>query len=157
MSDPPKDAQPKAQAGRNREAEGVAGEVGVLHSNVDLWESRFSNQVLRLMQKGTTGLKNIQLLRWCQELGMEPLWNIIYGFPGESPSEYVRMARLLPLLTHLGPPQSCGPIRLDRFSPYFNHPDVGSGVPEAQVRGVLHTLQKAKLMVEDEGHYLRAC
>ena len=40
MSDQEKDAQPKAQAGRNREAEGVAGEVGVLHSSVDLWESR---------------------------------------------------------------------------------------------------------------------
>jgi ribosomal peptide maturation radical SAM protein 1 len=83
----------------------------------------FSNQVLRLMQKGTTGFKNIQLLRWCRELGIEPLWNILYGFPGESPSEYARMAKLIPLLTHLTPPQSCGPIRLDRFSPYFNHPE----------------------------------
>ena len=83
----------------------------------------FSNQVLHLMQKGTTGLKNIQLLRWCRELGIEPLWNILYGFPGESPSEYARMAKLIPLLTHLDPPQSCGAIRLDRFSPYFNRPD----------------------------------
>src|SRR4030095_15550717 len=40
MSDQLKDAQPPAQAGRNREAEGVTGEVGVLHSSVDLWESR---------------------------------------------------------------------------------------------------------------------
>jgi hypothetical protein len=32
------------------------------------------------------------------------------------------MARLIPLLTHLEPPQACGGIRLDRFSPYFNHP-----------------------------------
>ena len=83
----------------------------------------FSNQVLHLMQKGTTGLKNIQLLRWCQELAIEALWNILYGFPGESPLEYARMAKLLPLLTHLDPPQSCGAIRLDRFSPYFDHPD----------------------------------
>jgi ribosomal peptide maturation radical SAM protein 1 len=83
----------------------------------------FSNQVLHLMQKGTTGLKNIQLLRWCKELGIEALWNILYGFPGESPSEYVRMAKLIPLLAHLNPPGGCGAIRLDRFSPYFNRPD----------------------------------
>ena len=83
----------------------------------------FSTRVLHLMRKGTTGLKNIQLLRWCQELGIEPLWNLLYGFPGESPAEYARMAKWIPLLTHLTPPQSCGPIRLDRFSPYFNHPD----------------------------------
>src|SRR5437764_6330435 len=29
------------------------------------------------------------------------------------------MATLLPLLTHLQPPSSCSPIRLDRFSPFF--------------------------------------
>jgi len=83
----------------------------------------FSKQVLHLMQKGITGLKNIRLLRWCRELGIQPFWNLLYGFPGESPSEYARMTKLLPLLTHLDPPQSCGAIRLDRFSPYFNRPD----------------------------------
>jgi ribosomal peptide maturation radical SAM protein 1 len=82
----------------------------------------FSNQVLRLMQKGVTGLKNIQLLRWCRELGIVPLWNILLGFPGESPDEYRRLAKLLPLLTHLEPPQACGTIRIDRFSPHFNQP-----------------------------------
>ena len=29
----------------------------------------FSNPVLRLMKKGTTAFQNIQLLRWCRELG----------------------------------------------------------------------------------------
>jgi ribosomal peptide maturation radical SAM protein 1 len=82
-----------------------------------------SNQVLRLMQKGTTGFKNIQLLRWCRELGMETSWNILYGFPGESSAEYARMAKLIPLLVHLNPPSSCGHIRLDRFSPQFKDPE----------------------------------
>lgn len=79
----------------------------------------FSNQVLRLMRKGCTGLQNIQLLRWCEELGIGVGWNILYGFPGESPSEYERMARLIPLLAHLQPPGYCGHVRLDRFSPLF--------------------------------------
>lgn len=79
----------------------------------------FSNEVLRLMRKGCTGLQNIQLLRWCDELGIEIAWNLLAGFPGESPSEYQRMAELLPLLTHLSPPASCTPIRLDRFSPFY--------------------------------------
>jgi ribosomal peptide maturation radical SAM protein 1 len=79
----------------------------------------FSNEVLRLMRKGCTGLQNIQLLRWCDELGIEIAWNLLAGFPGESPSEYQRMAELLPLLTHLPPPASCTPIRLDRFSPFY--------------------------------------
>ena len=79
----------------------------------------FSDAVLRLMRKGVTGLQNIQLLKWCKELGIEPYWNLLWGFPGEPPEEYARMARLVPLLTHLTPPQAFGGIRLDRFSPNF--------------------------------------
>jgi ribosomal peptide maturation radical SAM protein 1 len=86
----------------------------------------FSNQVLRLMRKGSTGLQNIQLLRWCEELDIRVYWNLLAGFPGESPSEYAHMAELLPLLTHLEPPLICSPIRLDRFSPFFfNAEDLG--------------------------------
>lgn len=80
----------------------------------------FSNQVLKLMDKGCTGFQNIQLLRWCEELGIDPSWNLLAGFPGESPAEYDKMAQLIPLLTHLAPPCSCAPIRLDRFSPFHN-------------------------------------
>ena len=71
------------------------------------------------MKKGCTGLQNIQLLRWCEELGIIVAWNLLAGFPGESASEYERMAELLPLLTHLQSPASCSPVRLDRFSPFY--------------------------------------
>ena len=78
----------------------------------------FSNQVLKLMEKGVTGLQNIQLMRWCEEVGIECSWNVLGGFPGESPSEYERIAEMASLLVHLQPPISCGQIRLDRFSPF---------------------------------------
>jgi ribosomal peptide maturation radical SAM protein 1 len=82
----------------------------------------FSDEVLRLMRKGCTGFQNIQLLRWSKELGIEVAWNLLAGFPGESPGEYDRMARMVPLLTHLSPPVCCTPVRLDRFSPFFSRP-----------------------------------
>ena len=44
----------------------------------------FSNEVLRLMGKGCTGLQNIQFLRNCEELGIIAIWNFLYGFPGEA-------------------------------------------------------------------------
>lgn len=78
----------------------------------------FSDAVLTLMDKGCTGLQNIQLMRWCRELGIEVSWNILGGFPGEDAAEYDRMAELLPRLTHLDPPCSCSVVRLDRFSPF---------------------------------------
>lgn len=83
----------------------------------------FSNQVLRLMKKGCSGFQNIQLLRWCEEMGIQVGWNILSGFPGESATEYEHMAKLVPLLTHLAPPTGCSPVRLDRFSPFFTQAD----------------------------------
>lgn len=79
-----------------------------------------SDDILRRMNKGCTAAQNIQLLRWCEEVGITPAWNMLAGFPGESPSEYDRMAELAPLLSHLPPPLTCTPIRLDRFSPLYD-------------------------------------
>jgi ribosomal peptide maturation radical SAM protein 1 len=85
-----------------------------------------SDDVLRRMRKGETALQNLQLLKWCKELGLLAAWNLIWGFPGEPAAEYGRMAELLPLLTHLTPPQTAKSIRLDRYSPNFElGPELG--------------------------------
>ena len=78
-----------------------------------------STPVLDLMRKGVSALQNVQTLKWSKELGVKSFWNILWGFPGEAPEEYERVARLLPWLFHLRPPHYAGPVRLDRFSPYF--------------------------------------
>jgi ribosomal peptide maturation radical SAM protein 1 len=81
----------------------------------------FSDQVLKLMKKGVSGLQNIQLLKWCKQFGVMPMWNLLFGFPGESPEEYHRMTAIVPDLMHLPGPRGFGPIRIDRFSPnYFD-------------------------------------
>ena len=79
-----------------------------------------STSILQLMKKGVTGLQNVRLLKWCAEVGIVPNWALIYGFPGEDPMEYERMAQLVPSLTHLQPPGGVNQVRLDRFSPNFN-------------------------------------
>jgi len=79
-----------------------------------------SNQVLKIMKKGVSFIQNIQLLKWCKEIGVHPEWNMLWGFPGEDPEEYQKMTELIPLIMHLPPSGSAGPIRLDRFSPNFN-------------------------------------
>ncbi len=78
-----------------------------------------SDSVLGLMRKGIRGLQNIQLLKWCKEIGVLPLWHFLWGFPGEQPEEYARMAKIMPLLSHLEPPRAALAIRLDRFSPNY--------------------------------------
>jgi ribosomal peptide maturation radical SAM protein 1 len=79
----------------------------------------FSTKVLKEMRKGISGIQNVQLLKWCCELGLIPVWGILWGFPQEQPSDYAEMADLIPSLTHLTPPIGITPIRLDRFSPNF--------------------------------------
>ena len=79
-----------------------------------------SDHVLRLMRKGTTALQNIQFLKWCREYGVRTDWNLLYGFPGENRKDYsIETMNLLWPIRFLNPPTACGPIRLDRFSPYY--------------------------------------
>jgi ribosomal peptide maturation radical SAM protein 1 len=82
-----------------------------------------SDHVLALMRKGTTALKNVELLKWCREHDVTPLWNLLYGFPGETESDYEEMRELIPAIWHLEPPRTCCPVRLDRFSPYHADPE----------------------------------
>ena len=83
-----------------------------------------NTHVLSLMRKGTTMLHNVRLLKWASYYGIDVGWNILTGFPGEVPEDYAAQERLLPLLTFLPPPMGCGPIWLERFSPYFFDPDL---------------------------------
>lgn len=79
-----------------------------------------NSSVLALMDKGVRGLQNVQLLKWCRELGMLPHWNVIWGFPDEKESDYTVLAEQIPHLSHLTPPGHAGLLRLDRFSPNFD-------------------------------------
>ena len=82
-----------------------------------------SDHILKLMRKGTTALRNVQLLKWCQEYRIAVDWNLLYGFPGERDADYEAITAMLPRIRHLQLPGACGPIRLDRFSPYFQRPE----------------------------------
>jgi ribosomal peptide maturation radical SAM protein 1 len=82
-----------------------------------------STPVLALMGKGTTALRCVRLLKRAREIGLTVVWNFLWGLPGELPEEYARMARLVPLLTHLEPPNTVGDVRVDRFSPLFEDPE----------------------------------
>ncbi|MGH2826451.1 MAG: RiPP maturation radical SAM C-methyltransferase, partial [Actinomycetota bacterium] len=79
-----------------------------------------SDHVLDLMDKGTTALQNVQLLKWCREFGIRPEWNFLYGFPGENAGDYDAITALIDSIDFLEPPSGHGPIRLDRFSPYHD-------------------------------------
>jgi len=78
-----------------------------------------ATSTLKLMRKGTTAFRNIRFLADCTRNGVEPVWNLLVGFPGEDADVYEMYTRVLPSLFHLPPPTGVFPIRFDRFSPYF--------------------------------------
>ena len=91
------------------------------------------DEVLRHIEKGSTALINVQLLKWTREFGVRVSWNFLAGFPGEKDEWYAEMAAWLPLIAHLQPPQEQSPdplwtwrvtqIRYERFSPYHVAPE----------------------------------
>jgi ribosomal peptide maturation radical SAM protein 1 len=110
----------EVKANLRRDQVAALADAGVTHIQPGI--ESLSTAVLRRMRKGVTMLQNVQLLRWCAELGVQPHWNLLAGFPGEEAAEYERQAELIPLLTHLPPPSGLGMLSLQRFSPLFERP-----------------------------------
>ncbi len=80
-----------------------------------------STDTLKRMKKGTTAFQNIALLKNCALHDIDPAWNLLVGFPGESAAVFRKYLDDLPLLAHLPAPIGVAPVRFDRFSPYFTH------------------------------------
>ena len=80
------------------------------------------DRALVLLDKGNSTLINLQLLKWCCELGIDVSWNLLSGIPGEADSWYANMANWLPAIFHLQPPTGVARVRYDRFSPYQMRP-----------------------------------
>jgi ribosomal peptide maturation radical SAM protein 1 len=78
-----------------------------------------STPVLRIMRKFTTSLINVQFLKWSREFGLEVMWNLLGGFPGEPAEAYHEMEKLIPLVTHLPPPSRFRLVELNRWAPMF--------------------------------------
>ncbi|WUL80714.1 RiPP maturation radical SAM C-methyltransferase [Streptomyces sp. NBC_00343] len=86
-----------------------------------------SSRVLKLMDKGVTGCQNVRLLRDAETVGVNLSWNYLYGFPGETEQDYAEIVDQLPALHHLGPPANSTRLKVERFSPYFDRPELGFG------------------------------
>ncbi|MFF0965792.1 RiPP maturation radical SAM C-methyltransferase [Streptomyces sp. NPDC003703] len=85
-----------------------------------------NHRVLDLMDKGVSGCQNVRMLRDGAETGLSVAWNYLHGFPGESAADYEPVIAQLPALEHLDPPVDLSArIAIERFSPYFERPELG--------------------------------
>ena len=82
-----------------------------------------STRVLKLIDKGVTARKNIELLRFARAAGLALNWNHLIGLPGDQSEDYWKVIELIPALVHLNPPSGLFGLSIDRFSPYFERPE----------------------------------
>lgn len=81
-----------------------------------------SEATLREMDKGVSPMQNLVCLKWSSYYNVHVSWNILLGFPNETPEDYRKQIALIPAITHFPPPESVGQFWLERFSPYFTNP-----------------------------------
>ncbi len=66
------------------------------------------------------------MLRDGAETGLSVAWNYLHGFPGETVQDYEPVIAQIPALEHLDPPVDLSArIAIERFSPYFERPELG--------------------------------
>ena len=82
-----------------------------------------STHLLKLMKKHSTGMRNLELMKWCTYYDINNLYNILVGFAGETSEDYRLQCEVIGKIGHLQPPYAIARARADRGSPMFTDPD----------------------------------
>ena len=83
----------------------------------------FSDDILRLMGKGVTAIRQVQTLKHCNAHGVNVLWYILAGTPGETEELCQEVNTVLPKIMHLSAPNTVTHIMFHRYNDYMRHPD----------------------------------
>ncbi|HLJ88768.1 MAG TPA: RiPP maturation radical SAM C-methyltransferase [Candidatus Angelobacter sp.] len=82
----------------------------------------FSSNILKSMRKFTTGMRNVELVKWCTYYHLDVTYNILCRFPNETEADYRGQCEIMAKIPHLQPPYAAVMARADRGSPMFAEP-----------------------------------
>jgi len=82
-----------------------------------------STHILKLMRKHTTGMRNLELIKWSTYYGINNLYNILLRFPGETAEDYRTQCDVIAKIHHLQAPWAIAKARADRGSPMYTEPE----------------------------------
>jgi ribosomal peptide maturation radical SAM protein 1 len=83
----------------------------------------FSTHILKLMKKHTTGVRNLELIKWSTYYGINNLYNILLRFPGETLDDYRAQCDVIAKIHHFQAPWAIAKARADRGSPMYTDPE----------------------------------
>lgn len=82
----------------------------------------FSTPMLRRMNKGTSAMQNLCLLRDCVSCGLDVMYGVLTSIPGDEAESYQSMLELIPKIEHFVAPSYFSPVHLYRSSSYHSEP-----------------------------------
>jgi ribosomal peptide maturation radical SAM protein 1 len=82
-----------------------------------------STHILKLMRKHTTGVRNLELIKWSTYYGINNLYNILLRFPGETLEDYRAQCEVMSKIHHFQAPWAVAKARADRGSPMYTEPE----------------------------------
>jgi ribosomal peptide maturation radical SAM protein 1 len=85
-----------------------------------------STHILKLMRKHTTGMRNLELIKWSTYYGINNLYNILLRFPGETMEDYRAQCDVISKIHHFQAPWAIAKARADRGSPMYTEPETQS-------------------------------
>ena len=85
-----------------------------------------STNILKIMRKHTTGMRNLELIKWCTYYSIHNLYNILVRFPGETIEDYRQQCEVISKIWHFQPPYAIVKARADRGSPMYFEPEAQS-------------------------------
>jgi ribosomal peptide maturation radical SAM protein 1 len=85
-----------------------------------------STHILKLMRKHTTGVRNLELIKWSTYYGINNLYNILLRFPGETREDYRAQCEVMSKIHHFQAPWAVAKARADRGSPMYAEPETQS-------------------------------
>lgn len=77
--------------------------------------------LLKQMNKGNSAIRHLEFLKSAQQCKMKLSWNLLFGFPGEEERWVEETLNLIPLLTHLPPPNGAMHILFQKYSHYYEN------------------------------------
>jgi ribosomal peptide maturation radical SAM protein 1 len=83
----------------------------------------FSTHILKIMRKHTTGMRNLELVKWATYYDINNLYNVLLRFPGETLEDYRVQCDVIAKIPHWQAPWAVAPARADRGSPMYTDPE----------------------------------
>ena len=83
----------------------------------------FSDEMLGLMRKGVSAIRQVETLKHCSAHDMQVLWYLLLGTPGETDAMVAKENQVIEKIMHLEKPDTVAHVMYLRYNYYMDHPE----------------------------------